>query len=118
MTQFGGLPVNAGKGVLHGVAGVFRKGDKEPEHLPEPSGQSGQASQPVGLSDNLEAKSPAFPSSKGSMEGEHHDPGTLRITVLDAKDLSGGESKAYATIRVGDKEFKTKHVGKTATPEW
>lgn len=115
MTQLGGLPVNAGKGVLHGVAGVFRKGDREQEALPDIP--SGQASQPIGVSDNLEAKSTAFPSSKASMD-EPREPGTLRVTVLDAKDLSSSDSKPYAIIRVGDKEVKTKHVGRTATPEW
>ncbi|KAF9458350.1 C2 domain-containing protein [Collybia nuda] len=118
MTQIGGLPVTAGKGVLHGVAGVFRKSDREQETTSEMPTSSGQASQPVGLSDNLEARGAAFPTSKNSMDSAPNEPGTLRVTVLDAKDLSSHDCKPYATIRIGDKEFKTKHVGKTATPEW
>ncbi|RDB28789.1 Uncharacterized protein PYUK71.03c [Hypsizygus marmoreus] len=119
MTQITGLPVNAGKGVLHGVASVFKKGDREQERAPVPDIPSGQASQPVGLSDNLEAQSTTFPTSKGSVEGgESREPGTLRVTILDAKDLSQTDCKPYATIRVGDKEVKTKHTGKTGTPEW
>lgn len=122
MTQFGGLPVSAGKGVIHGVTGVFRKGNNHEEYPPVPEIPSGQASQPVGQSDTLEAKGAAFPSlrTRPSMEGmtAGQEPGTLRVTVLDAKDLSSQDSKPYATIRVGDKEFKTKHVGRTATPEW
>ncbi|KAF8898443.1 C2 domain-containing protein [Infundibulicybe gibba] len=123
MTQLGGFPVNAGKGVLHGVTGVFHKkgngNNQEPESPPPPELPSGQASQPVGQSENLEAGATTFPSSesKASAEGRSTEPGTLRVTVLDAKDLVG-EVKAYITLRVGDKEFKTKHTSKTATPEW
>ena len=46
------------------------------------------------------------------------DPGTLRVVVKDAKDLSTSDIKPYVVIRVGDKENKTKHAHKTATPEW
>jgi hypothetical protein len=38
---------------------------------------------------------------------------------MDAKDLIGGQDvKPYAVVRVGEKEFKTKHAGKTVAPEW
>jgi Ca2+-dependent lipid-binding protein len=47
-----------------------------------------------------------------------HEPGTLRVTVLDASDLPHHDAKPYATVRVGDKEYKTKHTGKTSTPIW
>jgi len=114
MTQLGGLPVSAGKGVISGFAGVFKKGDRDRETLPEIP--SGQASQPVGPSDNLDAKTATFPNR--SMDGPSHEPGTLRVTVQNAKDLSSSDSKPYVTIRVGDKEVKTKHTGKTANPEW
>jgi len=41
------------------------------------------------------------------------------VSVLDAKDLIGGQDvKPYAVVRVGEKEFKTKHAGKTVAPEW
>ncbi|KAG5648236.1 hypothetical protein DXG03_006194 [Asterophora parasitica] len=117
MTTIGGLPVSAGKGVFHGVTGVFKR-DKD-THAPEVrdmAASSGQASQPAGLSDNLEVKGAAFPTADGGAEPQ--EPGTLRVTVQSAKDIASHDSKAYVTIRVGDKEFKTKHVGKTATPEW
>lgn len=117
MTQIGALPVSAGRGVLHNVAGVFKRGDRDHEHHPADTAISGQASQPVGLSDTLEAKS-AFPPSPVENHASTTDPGSLRVTVLGAKDLSTSDSKSYVTIRVGDKEFKTKHTSKTATPEW
>jgi Ca2+-dependent lipid-binding protein len=114
MTQFGGLPVTAGKGVLQGVTGVFKKSKEDDDHPPVPDVPSGQASHPIGQPDTLRADASsmsheALPSS---------EPGTLRVTVLDAKDLSSSDSKPYATIRVGDKEYKTKPTHKTATPEW
>ncbi|KAJ7139747.1 C2 domain-containing protein [Mycena epipterygia] len=116
MTQFGGLPVTAGKGVLHGVTGVFKKGPKEEDHLAPtsvPDVPSGQASHPIGQPDTLRADASPF-----SHEAASGEPGTLRVTVLDAKDLASGDSKPYATIRLGDKEYKTKPTHKTATPEW
>lgn len=56
-------------------------------------------------------------------QGQHNEQpssefGTLLVTVLDAKDLLSGDTKLYATIRVGDKECKTKPIRKTTTPEW
>ncbi|KAJ7275417.1 C2 domain-containing protein [Mycena haematopus] len=123
MTQFGGLPVTAGKGVLHGVTGglhgvtgVFKKGNKDEETQPPPVPDlpSGQASHPIGQPDTLHAD--AYSMSHETLPSP--EPGTLRVTVLDAKDLSSGDTKPYATIRVGDKEFKTKPTHKTTTPEW
>lgn len=114
VTQIGGFPVSAGKGVLHGVAGVFRRGDRDRESLPDIP--SGQASRPVGLPENLEARTAAFP--KSSVDGSPQEPGTLQVTVLNAKDLPSSDSKPYAIIRVGDKEVKTKHTGRTGNPEW
>lgn len=123
MTQIGGLPVSAGKGVIHGITGLFGgKDDDETRHThhapPMPSAPAGQASHPIGQPDSEGSK--AFPSVKSmsSPEGTSQEPGTLRVTVLDAKDLSSSDSKPYVTIRVGDREVKTKHVAKTATPEW
>jgi Ca2+-dependent lipid-binding protein len=120
MTTIGGLPVHAGKGVVHGVAGIFKRKDNSsdddvvgsvPANL-----SSGQATMPVAASDAKEMKVAAFPSSD-DLHGPSNEPGTLRVTVLDAKDLSQSDVKPYATIRLGDKEFKTKHV-KSLTPEW
>ncbi|KAJ6574724.1 C2 domain-containing protein [Mycena capillaripes] len=115
MTQFGGLPVTAGKGVLHGVTGVFKKGNKEDEAPPMPDVPAGQASHPIGQPDVLHADRASISSRENLNSSE---PGTLRVTVLDAKDLSSGDCKPYATIRLGDKEYKTKPTHKTATPEW
>jgi Ca2+-dependent lipid-binding protein len=118
VTQIGGLPVSAGKGVLHGVAGVFRRGDRDRDRDTLPDLPSGQASRPIdtGLPENLEARTAALP--KSSMDGSPQEPGTLQVTVVNAKDLPSGDSKPYATIRVGDKEVKTKHTGRTSNPEW
>jgi Ca2+-dependent lipid-binding protein len=124
MTAIGTAPIHAGKGVLQGVAGVFRRGrDSEDEHTPfslgthpEPKAipdiPGTQVSHPVG--DGVAA----VPSSTNghNISSEH---GILRVTVLDAKDLTSGlDVKPYAVVRVGEKEFKTKHAGKTVTPEW
>jgi Ca2+-dependent lipid-binding protein len=121
MTQFGGIPVSAGMGVLHGVTGVlqgvpgvFKRSDQEREH--SPSVPSGQASHPAALPDNLESRTLVVP--KIPVDGSPQEPGTLQVTVVNARDLSSGDSKPYATIRVGDKEFKTRHTGKTGNPEW
>lgn len=131
MTQFGGLPVKAGKGVFHGATGVFKHKNKDgdsiesdmqdgvPQDLP-----SGQMSQPIAPG--------AVTGGEGSMNGSTTFPspgsneslttnsgmGTLRVHVVEAKDLSGSDYKPYAVVRVGDKEVKTKHLGKTASPEW
>ncbi|KAJ7456618.1 C2 domain-containing protein [Mycena latifolia] len=114
MTQFGGLPVSAGKGVLHGVTGVFKKKEEEYQPPAVPDVPAGQASHPIGQPDTLHADG----SSLSHEAPASNEPGTLRVTVLDAKDLSSSDSKPYATIRIGDKEFKTKPTHKTATPEW
>ncbi|KAK7064548.1 C2 domain-containing protein [Favolaschia claudopus] len=116
MTQIGGMPIHAGKGVIHGVTGVFKKGHKDDEsHLmPAVDVPAGQASHPIGQPDALHADGSSLHETVASSS----EPGTLRVTVLDAKDLSSGDSKPYATIRVGDKEYKTKPTHKTATPEW
>lgn len=113
MTQFGGLPVTASKGVVHGVAGVFGKKHKDDDELMVAEGVSGQASRPIGVTDFAAT---AFPSGEPPSSG--HEPGALRVTVVTAKDIGSGDYKPYVTVRVADKEFKTKHGGKTATPEW
>ena len=125
MTQIGGLPVNAGKGVFHGVAGgvagiagVFKRGgDKDSDDGVPPDLPAGQSSHPIEPSDGMQGlkATASFPSSE---DHTNHEPGTLRVTVLDAKDLSPQDAKPYATLRLGDKEFKTKHTGKTSAPEW
>jgi len=131
MTQLGGLPVGAGKGVLHEIGGIFGKKEKsKDEHdlPPVPHLPAGQASHPIGQPDHLATSAEAggfggtatsFSAAEANgSSGIKTDPGTLRVTVLGAKDLSVTDSKAYCSLRVGDKEHKTKHAGKTATPEW
>lgn len=120
MTQLGGLPVSAGKGVFHGVTGVFKSiGGKDEEVVPAiPEIPAGQASHPIsGKSDGVGAA--PFPSGStiDGLPGASAEPGTLRVTILDAKDLMPTDVKPYAVIRLGDKECKTKHV-KTNNPEW
>lgn len=126
MTAIGGAPINAGKGVLQGVAGVFKRGVQGDDGHNIP-----------GLSTLPESK--VIPDTLGpqlslpTTDGEHlvpvasgtngHsinlDPGILKVSVLEAKDLTGGpDVKPYAVIRIGEKEFKTKHASKTVAPEW
>jgi len=124
MTQFGALPVGAGKGVLQGVGGIFRRDNpakqKDDNGLPPiPDVPAGQASHPVGQPDALATSAVAGGATIANGNGSNSkEPGTLRVTVLDAKDLSMSDSKAYCSLRVGDKEHKTKHAHKTASPEW
>lgn len=119
MTQIGGLPVSAGKGVFHGVTGVFKKDkDHKSDDLDDaiPDVPTGQASHLVGVpGEALTTGLSAFPNSDS---GGSNEPGTLRVTVIDAKDLASSDVKPYVVVRVGDKEHKTKHTGKTSTPEW
>lgn len=124
LTQVGGMPVNAGKGVLHGVTGIFGKKEKDdgipnvPSSLP-----AGQSSNPIPVDfaqnggsrfNTLTSK----PSSEAMSASGTNEPGTLRVTVVEAKDLSTDDAKPYVTLRIGDKEQKTKHTAKTASPEW
>ena len=111
MTQIGAIPLSAGKGVFQGVTGVFRHKEHE-ETIPEDSfGEN-----PRAVGNNVPVAAATLPSENGqSAPGE---PGTLKVTVMDAKGLTPHDIKPYATVRAGDKEFKTKHVGKTDAPEW
>ena len=110
-TSIGAIPVSAGLGVFHGVTGVFKHKEHE-ETIPENS--SGEI--PHAADNHVPAAAATSPAENGqSTSGE---PGTLKVVVLDAKDLVPHDIKSYTTVRVGDKEFKTKHTGKTDTPEW
>jgi Ca2+-dependent lipid-binding protein len=130
-TQVGAIPMvvgkGMGKGVTSGVGKVFRKDhvkntpsvDSTMDTPVEPP--SGQASQPIGPDGTLQAApSTLFPSTSTSSIDTSNAEGTLRVTIIDAKDISddGDAVKPFVTIRVGDKEFKTKHVSKTTQPEW
>ncbi|OJA07635.1 hypothetical protein AZE42_01107 [Rhizopogon vesiculosus] len=129
MTQIGSLPLGAGKGVVRGIGSVFKRdfgGSHEkldPQAVPEAA--AGQASHPVEEhsivgGDTIGANAATFPSLSRtpSSSGPPSEPGTLRVTMMSAKDLSTPEAKPYAVIRVGDKETKTKHANKTSSPEW
>lgn len=128
MTQIGHLPVGAGKGVISGMTGVFKKdfgkrrGSIESDDKASISSiPTGQASFPVGAPSTAGlGAGTAFPSTMGNGASQNgtQEPGTLRVTVLDAKDIVGGDVKPYVVLRVGDKEQKTKHANKSVTPEW
>jgi hypothetical protein len=128
MTAIGSAPINAGRGVFHGVTNVFRRGKESDDDLfnlgaqPEPKAvipdnPGTHVSQPLGDSERLGV--PAGISSGVIGHTVPLEQGTLKVLVLDAKDLIGGpDAKPYAIIRIGDKEHKTKHAGKTVAPEW
>ncbi|KIJ68717.1 hypothetical protein HYDPIDRAFT_81596 [Hydnomerulius pinastri MD-312] len=126
MTTFGTLPLGAGKGVIQGVGGIFKKEfgrheKSEDEPQPTVDAAPGQASHPVGQTLAVGGEAAAFPSTESGVRGAGGPPteaGSLRVTVLSAKDLSSGDVKPYAVVRVGDKEHKTKHGSKTSAPEW
>ena len=126
MTAIGTAPISAGRGVLQGVAHVFKRGHSEdgpnifglgsvPEAKAVPEISGTQVSQPITDGEHVVP----VVSSDTNRPSTPTDPGVLRVSVLDAKDLIGGQDvKPYAVVRVGDKEFKTKHAGKTVAPEW
>jgi Ca2+-dependent lipid-binding protein len=131
MTQIGSLPLGGAKGVAHGVGKLVRHGNKSTQGSVDEEASptvpyvtapppSGQASYPVG--GDMNSPTQTFPSSSSivNVESQGNEMGTLRVTVLDAKDISddGDPVKPYVTVRIGDKESKTKHVGKTLIPEW
>lgn len=129
MTQIGHLPVGAGKGVISGVTGVFKRDFGKRNGTMESDDASSLLEVPAGQASLPTSGSPAaglsagttFPSTangNGLAQNGAQDPGTLRVTVLEAKDIMAGDIKPYVVVRVGDKEQKTKHASKTTTPEW
>ncbi|KAG2350711.1 tricalbin [Suillus weaverae] len=129
MTQIGSLPFGAGKGVVRGIGNVFKRefgGSHEKLDVPHaiPEAAAGQASRPIGEptadeDTNVTATSAFLSLNRTpSLLGPPSEPGTLRVTMISAKDVSMVDTKPYAVIRVGDKEFKTKHGIKTSSPEW
>lgn len=157
MTQIGALPVTAGKGVFHGVTGVFKKkkthdnsdsDDTDGSLVEVPAGipDSGSKPAPLVQADVFSAPPQAAAAAPGVSFGSNLVPvpnappvlpvstafptsgsdtalnsgtesGTLRVTVIDAQNLPEGY-KPYAILRLGDKEVKTKHTGKTSSPIW
>lgn len=126
MTQLGALPMGAGKGVIHGVGGIFKRDflhrDKSQEGLVPPAEPLPERpSHPADQASTSARDSAAFPSTESGPRGTGgapSEPGSLRVVVFGAKGLPGNDVKPYATLRVGDKEFKTKHGTKTSAPEW
>ena len=145
MTNIGTLPLSAGMGVFHGVTGVFKH--KEHEEPVSPSNLSPRAIPGLGVLHGVfkhkehgesSSVSPSEQSPHAVEESDNHvpvtatavattssqsgqsagEPGTLRVSVLDAKSLVPHDIKPYTTVRVGDKEFRTKHTAKTDNPEW
>lgn len=126
MTQ---LPVSAGKGVFQGVAGVFgrKSRDEDDRELEAPHTPAGQASHALSP-ESRNGSTTAFPMFSGRAStdglpampngGSSQEAGTLRVTLVSGKDIGDGDDKPYTTLRIGDKEFKSKYGAKTATPEW
>jgi Ca2+-dependent lipid-binding protein len=80
-----------------------------------------QASPAAEQLDPLVPNSVGFPSSysdHGSSEENKPGQGTLKVTVLEAEHLALHDVKPYVTMRLGDKEVKTKPAGKVEKPEW
>jgi hypothetical protein len=108
-----------GKGVIQGVTGVFKRDkNKDDEGLPSapPDVPSGQVSRPLPPPEpfpEMQITAPIENGASGSTE-----TGSLKVTVVDAKDLSWSDVKPYIVLRLGSAEHKTKHSGKTLTPEW
>ncbi|KAF9513783.1 hypothetical protein BS47DRAFT_1343789 [Hydnum rufescens UP504] len=120
------------RGVASGIGGVgniargFFKKDKEKaideadeqNELPiisHPSKDSQPAVVPVG--------DHTFPSVVPEISTGRVTPpreqGILRGVIVGAKNLVSGDSiKPYVVAKLGDKEVKTKHTAKTASPEW
>ena len=131
MTQVGALPFQAGKGVFHGVTRAFGRGGGGGHSSDEGSivdvGDmgSGQASQPMGASgmgvgeDVFSTPGKGVTGAGGHGNGHLSEPGTLKVTVLEAKDYNpGGDSlKPYVILKLGDKEHKTSHRPKSPSSE-
>ena len=133
MTQLGPVPFSGARGVVHGVGsvgakatGIFRKDHTKAtasiSTVPEDPPEAGQLSQAV----DPDSQPTKFPSSIGASNfgtSANSSPiaesGALKVTVFGAKDLSiSSDVKPYVVLRLGEKEFKTKHHSKGPTPEW
>lgn len=124
MTQLGGLPVSAGKGVLQGVTSVFKHKDRDhgsldsQPHIPPVPTVSAATVHEAPTNSSLDPSLVTLPtkSSIDSNAPPSNEPGALKVVVVGAS--LNDESKAYIVLRVGDKEVKTKYSIKTAHPEW
>jgi len=120
--------MGAGKGVIQGVTGVLKKEihlpgkNKEGDIVSQDfAGHVDQTVQPALPSAGL----PPIPTATPDVQADHNsgngtnEPGTLRVTILEAKALTTSDAKPYVVVRVGSMEHKTKHAAKsTSTPEW
>ncbi|CAE6474512.1 unnamed protein product, partial [Rhizoctonia solani] len=123
MTQVGGVPLGAGRAVGRKIGGLFGRDKNSSEELPEvpplapvteadsAANGNGGANESVGPTSGLSVKIPPSPIP---------GPGTLKVTLHRAKDLTGIEegdvAKPYVILRIGDKDHKSSHV-KSNTPE-
>ena len=115
-TNIGAIPLSAGLGVFHGVTGVFKHKEHEEHEGKTPEISSGESPRAVVSDNRVPVAAATSPSENGQFTpGES---GTLRVAVLGAKGLVPHDIKPYTIVRVGDKEFKTKHTGKTDSPDW
>ncbi|KAI6045089.1 tricalbin [Pisolithus marmoratus] len=116
MTHIGSLPMEAGRGVLHGVGNIFKRDHEKESSLPSQSEVLAPATHPTAQS--LGSGGAASRSAE-SLHGAPSGSGVLRVVVVNAQGLHTSEAKPYAIVRVGDKEHKTRHGhAKTSTPEW
>jgi len=111
---FGGRKKSIGDGSLVGVAvnasGVPVINEPPPIAVPS-SGLAGY---------NVSNESQTFPKADPTSAGGPVE-GTLRVTGFCGRDMTdsdGDQVKPYVVVTVGGKEVKTKHLGKTSTPEW
>jgi hypothetical protein len=132
MTQVGTLPLQAGKGVFHGVTRAFGRGGNGGNHSSDdgsiidiPEMAPGQASKPIGAGgvgvgeDVFTGPGQGISGAGGQGNGHLSEPGIVKITVLEAKDYnpSGDSLKPYVILKSGDKEHKTSHRPKSASSE-
>lgn len=129
MTQVGALPLQAGKGVFHGVTRVFGRGGNHSSDdgsiIDAPDMGTGQASQPIGANSMGVGENVFTTPGKGiSGAGGHGngyltEPGIVKVTVIEAKDYNpGGDGlKPYVILKLGDKEHKTTHRHRTTSSE-
>jgi len=129
MTQVGALPIQAGKGVLHGVTRAFGRGGGGGNHSSDdgsiidvPEMALGQASKPIGAG-GIGVDGDVFTgpgqSSGGQGNGHLTEPGIVKVTVLEAKDYNphGDGLKPYVILKSGEKEHKTSHRSRSTSSE-
>lgn len=132
MTQVGALPLQAGKGVLHGVTRALGRGGHGGNHSSDDGSivdigemESGQASKPVGAGgvgvgeDVFTGPGQGISEAGGQGNGHMTEPAVLKVTVLEAKDYnpSGDGLRPYVILKCGEKEHKTTHRSKSTASE-